>query len=253
MASRNRPPRKVTAEQALRLFQEDLAERNNSDVDLELVSSESESDERESNRSSVSDSSEDDLVTCRSCLTGPSRPKKSKGNGIGKRSRPQIEESPSSSGDARSRPRPVCQESEGWKQVPTKKPSCPEHKTTTSYRFVPTQAPGVIADLNENSSAFTCLQTILDNDVIDSLCSSIIEFAIRKSAMNNPSNRRSVHGNWIPIEREELLGFMTVNACCWIEQKAENQGLFYRLHHIGIPLGRNRKRHYREARGNQQL
>lgn len=205
MASRSQRPRRLTAEEALRLFQEDLHDGANSDedLDLDLDVSDDDSYNEETDRSSESDANEDNPST--SCVLGPSITKKSKSS-LGKRSRAK-QNAPCSCGDAGAQ---ASSSDGGWKEIPTNKPNNPEHRTSNSYRFVPTHEPGVIAEFDETSSAFTCLQAILDNNVIDSLCTSVNDYAKLKSQRNNPPRRRSVYADWVQTDREEMLRFMAV-------------------------------------------
>jgi hypothetical protein len=90
---------------------------------------------------------------------------------------------------------------EQWNDVTLSKNDTPG----LSFEFQPLKNPGVTANLNDNSTPFECLSEYLTDQILDELIQLINDFAKYKIVINNPHKRRSVYGNWKPLEKYEFL------------------------------------------------
>lgn len=84
--------------------------------------------------------------------------------------------------------------------------------TSSRFQYLPPRdrMPGLNVDLRPESTPLDCLKTILTDDVLNYLVVSINEYAEELCMKNTPARRRSIFGEWVPINRYELLKFLAV-------------------------------------------
>lgn len=78
------------------------------------------------------------------------------------------------------------------------------------FRFIPAKNPGVLSDLDSNSSAYECFLELYSLEVQETLVTLINEYAVHKLQENLPACRYSRFSNWTPISRYELLKLIAV-------------------------------------------
>lgn len=248
MASGGRPPQRISSQQARDLI-EKIAE--NSDTDsLDSFSSDGDSYHESNNDSSDSDASS---------APTPAKPTSSTTDGPPTSKVPRLDTSrPTSSGDTYqqmfctfvAKSTPTVGKGKGnkgkkgavrvttadattseastsqWRSVSLRYDSEFDRQTGNNFRFVTPRPPGVNANLDETSTAFECLQTLLDDDVIDFLVKSINEYADMKSQMNNPPKRRSMYADFQKVDKEEFWRFFTVLIVIGLNKKPRIRDYF---------------------------
>ena len=78
------------------------------------------------------------------------------------------------------------------------------------FRFAPNKKPGVICNLNGDSTPLDCFFELFDAEVQDQMINFINSFAQNRLINKLPAARKSRFQNWYPVTRYELLKFFAV-------------------------------------------
>ena len=67
------------------------------------------------------------------------------------------------------------------------------------FRVCPSSQPGILIDLNENSTPLDCFSALFTDKEETNLIQMINDFAHYKIQLNTPCLRRSVYNSWVPV------------------------------------------------------
>ena len=87
------------------------------------------------------------------------------------------------------------------------------------FRFIPAKVPGVLADLDSNSSAYKCFLELYSLEVQETLVILINEYAAHKLQENLPARQYSRFANWTPVTRYELLKLIAILIAMGIDRR----------------------------------
>ena len=72
------------------------------------------------------------------------------------------------------------------------------------FRVCPSSQPGILIDLNENSTPLDCFSALFTDKEETNLIQMINDFAHYKIQLNTPCLRRSVYNSWVPFTQYDL-------------------------------------------------
>lgn len=216
-------PRRLTANQAMALFDELAGE--NSDLELET---DSEFDSESSEESDSGDSRSSGSANASFIGPSTSGQQSADRGGVAERpaKRPRLETVREDRSRSSVSNRGDNNRNSDWKRV---------HGGQVERTVVEHQLPlltkdrrpaGVNPDLHVGASPYECYSMLFDDEIMTTLIQSINEFASYKMRINNPAKKRSRLPGWHDLDMYELFRFMAVTMTMGIDKRPSVRDYF---------------------------